>query len=80
VRRDVAALAFPRSGETCPTPRSARRPLRMWAEVSRMRRGAARVLVPSSLCGYLNGYKSRAGGIGALTPCSRFGMLLGQRV
>jgi len=40
VRRDVAALASPRGGETGPTPRSARRPLRMWAKV----RGWASVL------------------------------------
>ena len=56
VRRDVAALAFPRSGETGPPPRSARRPLRMWAKVSRMRRGGARVRTPSPRCPYLNGY------------------------
>jgi len=58
VRRDVAALAFPRSGETGPPPRSARRPLRMWAKVSRMRRGGAGVRSRGSPGPHLNGYEA----------------------
>jgi len=59
VRRDVAALAFPLSGETGPPPRSARRSLRMWAEVSGMRRGGTRVRWRGSPSPHLNGYLLR---------------------
>ena len=41
VRRGVAALASQRSGETGPTPRSARRPLRIWAKLSPKGEGRA---------------------------------------
>jgi len=59
VRRGIAALGRQRSGETGPTPRSARRPLRMWAKMSRKRRGGAGVRSRGSPGPHLNGYVPR---------------------